>query len=595
VNAIERHWDRVGPWLDELFEIAAPEREAWLRARCDEPALRAEVLALLVEETAGAHALDEIRRWLGAAPLEGQQVGPYRLVRHLGDGGMGSVHLAERETAEFTQRVALKLLRIGAVSPSQIELFRREQQIHAALGHPHIARVLDSGITAGGVPYFALEYVDGAPIDRHCDERSLGIDARLRLLLPVCDAVQFAHQNLVVHRDLKPSNILVTHDGEPKLLDFGIAKLLADPNAATSPTATGTALLTPAYAAPEQFRGGPITTATDVYALGVVLVELLTGRRPAPADTATSSTQRAPSRLAADVAPDVAARRGLDPVALRRRLKGDLDWIAARALDPDPTRRYPGAGALADDLRRHLEGRPIRARPDSLAYRTGKFVRRNAAAVGVAALAAVSLIGATAFSIAQAERARREATRAASEAARAETEAARANAAKTFLLQLFVQGAPGSSAPPDTAAEMLERGQAEALRQFEGQPELQVEVLGAIGDVERQRGNLAAARAPLERAVELARRHFGDGDRRTLDRTLQLREPRRRGGPVRRRRAAHRAGADGLPRAPHRQQQEHGARARGSRHRTHAPGPLRRGARRHRPGGGRGPRHAPVR
>ncbi len=504
---IAQHWDRVEAWLDALLDLAPAERAAWLAAHCDDDALRLATLELAAAEDEGERALAGLRGEI-STPIEGARIGPYTLLRLLGEGGMATVFLAERTTAEFKQRVALKLMRTGLFSPSALERFRREQQIHATLEHPNIARIHDSGISSAGVPYFAVEYVDGTSIDAHCDQRRLGVDARLALFVEVCDAVAFAHQNLVVHRDLKPSNILVTADGTPKLLDFGIAKLIAA-DAEETRTATDHRHLTPAYAAPEQFEGGAITTATDAYALGVLLAQLLTGQRPAQPDERESTTRRVASRIAMQSTPEHAALRNTTLTELRRRLRGDLDWIIARALAPDPARRYTGAAALRDDIRRHLDGLPVQARPDTMRYRAAKFARRHVAALAASLLVAAALVAATAISLTQAGRAQRE-------AARATSEAQRANAVKSFLLKLFVAIEPGESAPPETADAVLERGGAQALEEFAAQPELEFEVLSAIGEVESKRGELERARAPLERALAIAQARYGRTDPRTL-------------------------------------------------------------------------------
>jgi serine/threonine-protein kinase len=505
-DRITARWGEIEPLLDHLLELPPDERSAALERDCADADLRAVVQGLLDVDAGSDSGIDRLAREIGttARGIEGQRIGPYRVERALGEGGMGAVFLAARETAEFTQHVALKLLRVGLFSAAEQELFRREQRIHARLEYPHIARVYDSGITAAGVPYFAMEYVDGVAVTDYCDGARLGVDARLRLFATVCDAVAYAHQNLVVHRDLKPSNILVTRDGEPRLLDFGIAKLLAGAGEPSERTGTQARRLTPDYAAPEQFSGGAITTATDVHALGVLLCELLTGARPQRGDTTTS-----PLRAAARTLNDATSTaRGLSMPALRRRLRGDLDAIVAKALQPDPAQRYAGAAELRDDVERHRKGQPIRARPAAAAYRLGKFVQRHKAGF-VASLALVAtLIGATAFSL-------RQATIARSEAARATAEADRANAVKTFMQALFDSAAPGISTA-ESADELLLRGRERVDRDFAANPDLHTEILGLVGDLQRRRGHADRAREPLEQAAELAGRQFGSGDPRTL-------------------------------------------------------------------------------
>jgi len=287
-------------------------------------------------------------------------IGPYRVVRELARGGMGVVYLAERADGQFEQRVALKLMKRGMDSEEIHQRFLAERQILAQLTHPHIARLLDGGVSNEGQPYFAIEYVDGTAITAHCEARQLGVEQRLRLFLDVCDAVRYAHQNLVVHRDLKPSNILVTADGQAKLLDFGIAKLLRQETGETGLTQTGLRVMTPEYAAPEQVLGEPVTTATDVYALGAVLYELLTGRR---AHHLQSRTPTEVERVICEVEPE--APSAVTTGALRKRLRGDLDTIALTALKKEPERRYPTVEQLASDVARFLGGLPVTARPDT--------------------------------------------------------------------------------------------------------------------------------------------------------------------------------------------------------------------------------------
>jgi non-specific serine/threonine protein kinase/serine/threonine-protein kinase len=397
---------------EELFHAAAAlagkERDAFLERSCaEDPELRADVERLLAaRDRAGdfisSPAIAAVRDGEGADETVGRLVGPYRLVREIGRGGMGAVYLAERADGQYEQRVALKVIKRGMDTEHVLARFRAERQILASLDHPNIARLLDGGSTDQGVPFFAMEYIDGEPIDAWATGRVLSVDDRLRLFLQVCGAVSYAHQHLVVHRDIKPLNILVTADGVPKLLDFGIAKVLhEDPDQATS-TVTGMRLLTPEYASPEQVEGQHATTVSDVYALGVVLYELLTGRSP----------YRLRSRTPLDV---VEAVRTTDPERpsavggtdkLRRRLRGDLDTIVLTALRKEPARRYQSVEQFASDVRRHLEGLPVRARPDTFGYRAEKFVRRNKVPVAAGVLLALALVGGTAATAYQASAAR---------------------------------------------------------------------------------------------------------------------------------------------------------------------------------------------
>lgn len=366
-------WERVRTLFHALIDLPAAERAALLDV-CDDPSLRAEVERLVEQhEAAGGFLEQSVWELVDTADDKWDRVriGPYRVVRQLGSGGMGTVLLAAREDDEFEQRVAIKLVRRGAGSDAMLQRFRQERQILAALEHPNIARLLDGGTTSGGVPYLVMEYVEGTPIDDYCRQHALSIEARLRLFLQLCDAVQYAHRSLVIHRDIKPANVLVTAAGVPKLLDFGIAKLTS-----AQSTETKTGPMTPDYASPEQLSGKLVTTATDVYSLGLLLFELLTGVR------AFAGTQR----TGESEPPRASSVSGL------RALRGDLDRILLVALDPDPARRYGSVEKLSEDAGRHLAGHPVAARGASIGYRTAKFVRRNKLFVAAAATAVIVAI-----------------------------------------------------------------------------------------------------------------------------------------------------------------------------------------------------------
>lgn len=415
-------WARVQALFDEALARPATARAAFLREACGaDVALRAEVESLVAADTGPTPAVLDTPPDLlaaavtarpaptaaGRAPAShgpvasrperqgaaGRVIGPYRLVRPLGSGGMGTVYLAERDDVGL--RVALKLLREGRGTPSAVRRLLAERRLLARLEHPNVARLLDAGVTDEGVPWFAMEYVDGSPIIAACDAGAMPVRDRIGLFAVVCDAVAYAHAHHIVHRDLKPANVLVRADGAVKLLDFGIAKLLAPDSApgaaparaAWGPT-SGVWLMTPRYAAPEQRRGEPATPAADVYALGLMLDELLSGRRPArhtPGVAALAQAMGAPAD-ADDTgpAPDaVATARATTPERLRRALAGDVEAIIRRATAPEPAGRYADAAALADDLRRHLAWRPVRARPATWRYRSARFCRRLLARVGV--------------------------------------------------------------------------------------------------------------------------------------------------------------------------------------------------------------------
>ncbi len=386
-------WQRLEALFYEALDLEPSLREAFLDRSCAGDAdLRREVEKLLRAsgETVGflhqpvREAAREMVSESGDAA--GLRMGAYRLIRTLGEGGMGRVYLAARADDQYQQNVAIKVMRssVGR-SPGMLVRFRAERQILANLNHPNIARLLDGGITPDGLPYLVIEYVDGSPLDDYCGRAHLSIDARLRLFRTICSAVEYAHGNLVVHRDIKPANILVTSDGSPKLLDFGIAKLLdpaSDPGAGTSPTQSTERLMTPEYASPEQISGQAVTTATDVYSLGTVLYELLTGRSPfrltksSPLETVRAICEDEPKRPSSVVEAHPAEAR---------KLKGDLDNIVLKAMRKEPARRYASVAQFSEDVRRFLDGYPVGARAGSWRYRSGKFVRRHKAGVAAAA------------------------------------------------------------------------------------------------------------------------------------------------------------------------------------------------------------------
>ena len=435
-------WQKVKDIFQTVVDLQPDKRAVLLATTCaDDAELRAEVEALLeghdqasrfIEQPA-AHLLETAPDKAPLPSLIGQQVGPYKVLREIGHGGMGQVYLAVRADDEYKKRVALKIVKRGMDTQDIVRRFRYERQILAGLDHPHIGKLLDGGTTAEGLPYFAMEYVEGKPITDYCDSRKLSTVERLKLFRQVCAAVQFAHQNLVVHRDIKPSNILVAEDGTPKLLDFGIAKLLNPELSGQTidPTASVLRLMTPEYASPEQVRGEPITTASDVYSLGVVLYELLTGHRPyrtrsrlpheilriiceeepEKPSTAVSRVEEVHSRDGSKtitLTPEAVSRtREGEPDKLRRKLRGDLDNIVMMAMRKEPQRRYTTVNQLSEDIRRHMEGLPVVARQDKLGYRAEKFVKRNKVVIAAAALITVTLLGGIVATTWQARKAER--------------------------------------------------------------------------------------------------------------------------------------------------------------------------------------------
>lgn len=411
-------WAQVRTIFESALELTPESRAAFVSSACaPDDELRLEVMALLASHD-GAQAdilsnplpLAEALRVpvREADALQGAVIGQWRLLRRLGSGGMAVVYLARREDREFHKLAAIKIVKPGMDSEDMLSRFRNERQVLASLEHPNIARLLDGGTTENGIPYFVMEYADGVRIDEYCESHKLSVAERLALFRTVCSAVTYAHQNLVVHRDLKPSNIVVTKEGVPKLLDFGIAKLLRPEYAGDALQVTRSTAhpMTPEYASPEQLRGEPITTATDIYSLGVLLYELLTGQLPYRVERETSAALERAICEVEPQAPSVAVAQSHNPVTaessrekLARSLKGDLDVITLTALRKEPQRRYASVERLSHDIALHLDGLPVTARRDTWTYRAQKFVARHRAGVAVAAVIAVALIAATATAI----------------------------------------------------------------------------------------------------------------------------------------------------------------------------------------------------
>jgi eukaryotic-like serine/threonine-protein kinase len=472
--------------------------------------------------------------WSGEGPFEdfgsehrtGQRFGPYLLVRSLGQGGMGEVYLAERDDAQFHHRVAIKVVRRGLLSRQVRGRLRLERQILASLNHPNIARLLDGGATGDGTPYIVMEFVDGVPIDKFCDERKLTIEQRLQLFLTVCSAVHKAHQNLIVHRDLKPSNILVTNDGTVKLLDFGIAKLLDDRQVTHTMAVThaDVRMLTPDHASPEQVLGQAVTTASDIYVLGVLLYELLTGYRPfatqgkrlaeleraicEESPLAPSTTIDQAEQISATQAQEIADQRATTIRKLRRELRGDLDNIVLMAMRKEPERRYSSVEQLSADVRRYLEAMPIIARADSVAYRSRKFIARHAWSVAASVVALLVLVGFSLTTTIQADRIAHERDVAAAQHAAAEHARETSEAVAAFLVELFRQADPSEARGQEiTAREILQRGAHKIDAQLGGQPKMQAAMLDTIGLTYLRMGELQAGKPLSERSLSLRREH----------------------------------------------------------------------------------------
>jgi serine/threonine protein kinase len=446
-------WQEVSPYLDQVLSLPEEDRSRWIEScRAEKPRL-----ADLVQELLQEHHTLAQERFLERPPIEidsksslvGQAIGAYKLISPIGQGGMGSVWLAERSDGRFERRVAVKFLHFSVAGHDGVERFKREGMILGRLAHPHIAELIDAGVTTNGEPYLVLENVEGEHIDEYCDRHKVDLHARIKLFLDVLNAVAHAHANLIVHRDIKPSNVLVRSDGQVKLLDFGIAKLLADdanPAATTMLTVEGGGALTPLFAAPEQITGGAVTTATDVYALGVLLYLLLTGRHPAGTETHSAAqlvkaiVETEPPRTSQAIAlanTKAAEMRGTTIEKLRRQLREDLDTITAKALKKDPQLRYSSATAFADDLQRYLKHEPIRARPDTFTYRASKFLRRNRTTVTLTTIAIALVIGSLLTGLLIANRQRRAAER--------RFDQVRELANKFIALDNTIRGLPGST------------------------------------------------------------------------------------------------------------------------------------------------------
>ncbi len=507
-------WRSLSTLLDEALALPEAERVSWVTRLAPEhepfKALLREVFerpaAVATADFVGtlpAFSLPSTGEWTPAAT-----VGPYRLVREVGRGGMGAVWLAERIDGLVKRAVALKLPILAASRQTLAERFAREREILSPLEHPHIARLYDAGFAADGQPYLALEYVDGDPITTYCDGARLPIRARIELFGQVLAAVQYAHANLVLHRDLKPSNVLVTPQGEVKLLDFGIAKLMAEGAAHESAlTRLAGPAMTPDYAAPEQISGAPLTTASDVYSLGVILYELLTGRRPYRLKRQTRG-ELEEAILAQDVSRpsstvsggEVASKRSTNASKLAKQLAGDLDTIVLKALRKAPADRYATAEAFAQDLDRYLRGQPVTAQRDSAWYRASKFAARNKLALSTGAVAVVALLAGTSVALWQTHVARQEAVR--------------ASASRDFVDRLFQSAArsnPGGAAAADTTArQLLSLGGRQLLEQTRSDPDLQLDLLQWLARINAELDLLEPASALSERSIALAKELHGN-------------------------------------------------------------------------------------
>ncbi|MEM7350814.1 MAG: protein kinase [Acidobacteriota bacterium] len=524
-SEVDVRWGLVRSHLEKLLEMTEAERAAYIAARLgDRPDIRSEVEELLQAEAeselleqSAEQRLPGLMAELAPRELEnepeedpeiGSQIGPWVLQSVLGEGGMGRVYLAERQGDGFLQRAALKILRHHLDSPEALSRFSTERSVLARLAHPAIASLVDGGRTDDGRPYVVMEYVEGTALDRYCDTHRLPLSSRIRLICDICEAVELAHRRLVIHRDLKPSNVLVTPEGKVKLLDFGIAKVL-DPSA-ESPNTVFSSPLTPAYSSPEQRFGGPVTTAVDVYSLGVMLWELLLGIRPPQGNGTQDVGFRAlqPSRCLGDQASaglaDALAARATTRSALRRQLRGDLDAILTQAVAENPADRYSGPGALAADLERFLHGLPVVARRSSLSERLGKFARRNPVGFLASALAVFFLVvggGGCLFLAHQATLERDHAQR----------QAARARGAMDLTRSLFAIPGRGNRGEQQlTLRQLLLRAEERLDADPKADPEMLLEVFAVLTDLYESSGLYPDAVRVAERAVRLAQDEIGD-------------------------------------------------------------------------------------
>ncbi len=481
--------------FDAAMELDSPERPNFLAQSCEgDDEIRHEVESLLAAHVEGDHLVGRVvgeAAEKAASPLRvGTNLGPYKVIAPIGEGGMGSVYLAERSDQAFQMQVAIKVVRGGLDSVRALERFQEERRILATLDHVNIARVIDGGSTEDGLPYLVMEHVPGQTIDRYCELKYSPIRDRVLLFRKICDAVDHAHRQLIVHRDIKPANVLVTDDGVPKLLDFGIAKLLEGESAFGGLTGTGLRLMTPDYASPEQIRGEPVTTATDVHALGILLYELLTGRHPfskkthTPRELEAAVLDRDPDSPSTAVTQGdgefdpvaASSTRATSPAALRKELAGDLDNIIMKALSKEPERRYPSAAELSADLGRFLEGHPVTARPSTFTYRAEKFLKRNVIGVTIAAAFFATIVTAGIVSIRayiRADRMRVE----------AETQRDRLGEINSFLARTFEAASPKMRQSPEeiTAREILDAGAARLETDLKDRPEIAAALQTEIG------------------------------------------------------------------------------------------------------------------
>ena len=517
----QHEWEKVKEVFTAALEQPVAVRAQFLAESCgDDDALRGEVESLLAAHEEPKNLLEQhtidlsTQLQAGGSSYDGKRFGSYRILREIGRGGMGAVFLAERADGEFQQQVALKIIRQSFADAELEKHFRRERQILASLSHPNIAKLIDGGVSESGELFLAMEFIAGEPLISFAERQQLPIEERLRLFVKICRAVSFAHQNLIIHRDLKPSNILVTEEGEPRLLDFGLAKLsepAATPGGLINSDRTETAFraFTPAYAAPEQILGKNVTTASDVFSLGVILYELLTNEKPFHFEgksldeiikTVTGGEPSLPSRIVSSENPQAAMRQ--------RQLRGDLDNITLKALQRNPLRRYQSVAEFANDIERHLEHLPISARPNTVAYRASRFYQRNRIVVSGAALIILALIAGLGIALWQNSKARRENARA---------DAVNAFLQKMLLTAIPESGGSGKKGSQATIVDVLDQAEKRLdEEELSSQPEVRAELRQLIGSAYLNQGMYDAAERNLTRAFDEESSLFGRDSTRTL-------------------------------------------------------------------------------
>ena len=521
-------WRVLSPYLDRALTLSKEECDLWLQSlQTDNPEIANQIRRLLEEHHAANE--EEYLRRSPALPLgsggPGENIGAYRLISIIGRGGMGTVWLAERSDGRFQRKAAVKFLNVALTGRGPEERFKREGAILGRLSHVNIAELLDAGVTDNGQPYLVIEHVEGEPIDHYCDQRRLSIDQRIKLFIDVLSAVAHAHANLVIHRDIKPANVLVSKDGQVKLLDFGIAKLLEGEGqaaAATMLTYEAGSPLTPEYAAPEQITGSPVTTATDVYAMGVLLYLLLTGLPPtgqgphSAADLLKAVVELEP-KLPSDVVTAYSERtftsasnRNTTPGRLSRRLRGELDTIVSKALKKNPQERYASVSAFAEDLQRYLNDEPIHARPDTFVYRAAKFVKRHRMPVSLAMAVVLAIVAGLIGTLVQARTARIQ-----RDAAIRERD--RANRVTDFMISTFKVSDPAQSNVNNlTAREILDKASKQIDTEMAKDPEAQAHMMYVMSEVYDSLGLFSQAQTLLTRALDLQRKVLGPDDPQTL-------------------------------------------------------------------------------